>query len=201
MVLGLDLRLIPRKEFGIGIAVAFIQLFLYINASAVYGDFAPQAQQTLTVYMLMLALVFGVTGMRPDIVQGGFERTYNFFLMFIATSMLLITIPWITGVGLQNQSNMGVIILQVFAVAYTEEVVFRGILPNYVGDIWSSGAFSIFHWAVYGGSIGLLMFAFILGLFFSVITHFFGLMGAIGAHSAYNLKALGVLDDLMKGAV
>jgi len=200
--LGLDLRLLPKKQFGIGIMVLMIQLFLFVNASAVYGEFASVAKDTLLVYILMLTSVVAITGTRQDIIKGGFNRSYNFFLLFFASSFLLVTIPWIGGqFGLQNEAGIGVILIQVFAVAYTEEVVFRGILPNFLGDLTSNGFFAVFHWAVYGGSIGLVLFAFVLGIIFAVIRYYFGIAGAIGAHAGWNLKALGVLDKLIAGNI
>ena len=199
---GLDLRLLPKKQFGIGMLVLFVQLFLYINASAVYGEFAAVAKDTLLVYIIMLTSIVAVTGSRPDIIKGGFDRSYNFFLLFFATSFLLVTIPWIGGqFGLQNEGGIGVILLQVFAVAYTEEVVFRGILPEFLGDLSSNGLFAVFHYAVYGGSIPLVFFAFILGLVFAIIRQYFGITGAIGAHAGWNLKSLGVLDRLIEGSI
>lgn len=201
-VFGLDLRLFPKKEFGLGILVLLIQLFLYVNASAVYGEFSAVAKDTLLIYILMLTSVVAITGSRPDIINGGLDRAYNFFLMLFVGSGLLVTIPWVAqNFGLNSQAGIGVVLLQVFAVAYTEELVFRGILPDFLGDLVSSAFFAIFHYVVYGGSVFLIVFAFVLGLGFAVIRNYFGITGAIGAHSAWNLKALGVLDKLISGSI
>lgn len=197
-----DLSLKPSRHFGLGIAVVLIQLFLYINADWVFGEIAPVAKNTLLVYILLQTVVIAVSGKRPEIVSGSFDRIWNFVLIFLVTAGILIVVPWVVeGWGLGATSSIPFMILQAFAVAYTEEIVFRGILANMLGDITSNVLFGVFHTSVYGASVPLIIIAVAIGFIFAVIRSKFGVMGAAGAHTAWNLKAMGILDALIKGVV
>lgn len=187
-------------KFGIGIAVLIVQFFLFINAEAVYGQEAAAAKDILEVYILLLTASIAITGVRPDIIGGDVDRLINFFFVFFVSSILLVAIPFVVqGWGLSAASSLHYILMQVFTVAYTEEVVFRAIFPEFLNDLLSAGTFGMFHWAVYGKSLLLVGVAVALGLMFAVVRDRFGITGAIGAHAAWNLKAQGVLDAIVRG--
>lgn len=195
----MDFSITPRK-ISIPLIVLLLQLFLFISASKIYGAGAEQAKALLIAYMLMTVSVAVFTGIRPDMVKGQFNPL-NFFIFFFGSAVIFLAIPKLNlfaTLGVASAIQYGII--QSFVVAYTEETVFRGILPQFFGDISSSVLFGLFHWAVSGSWI-FIIFATIAGLLFSLIRDTFGIYASIGTHSAFNLKALGLLDQLVSGTI
>lgn len=195
----MDLSLTP-KRISIPVVVLILQLFLFISAGRIYGAGAETARSLLLAYMLMTVSVAVFTGIRPDMVKGLFNPL-NFFIFFIGSSIIFITLPLITGlatIGTASAIQYGII--QAFVVAYTEETVFRGILPQFFGDLSSNILFGLFHWAV-SGSFWFVIFATGAGLLFAFIRDRFGLYASMGVHSAFNLKTLGLLDKLVRGTI
>jgi len=195
----MDLQLTPKK-ISIPIIVLILQLFLYISADKIYGAGATTAKALLLAYMLMIVSVSVFTGLRPDKVKGQFNPL-NFFIFFIGSALLFLVIPQFNlfaTIGVANAVTYGII--QCFVVAYTEESVFRGLLPTFFGDLNSSILFGLFHWAV-SGSLWFLVFATGAGLLFAFIRDKFGIYASMGVHSAFNLKALGLLDTLVRGTI
>lgn len=200
----MDLRIIPKK-ISIPLVILILQLFLFINAPKIYGSGYQNAQTLLITYMFMMVSVAVFTGTRPDMVKGQ-RNPLNFFIFFIASTIIFITLPALTGLklfatlGIASAVQYGII--QSFVVAYTEESVFRGLLTSFgLGDIPSNILFALFHFAVSGGNWFFMLFAFGAGMLFSFVRDRYGLYASIGIHSAFNLKALGLLDQLIRGTL
>lgn len=189
---------ISPKKLSIPIVILIFQLFLYISADKIYGASAGTAKVILTAYMIMIVSAVAYTGIRPDKVKGLFNPL-NFFVFFIGSAIIFTILPALGlfatfGTSLAIQYG----IIQAFVVAYTEETIFRGILPDFFGDLWSSVIFGLFHWAI-SGSWWFVIFATSAGLLFAFIRDKFGLYASMGVHSAFNLKTLGLLDKLIRG--
>lgn len=198
-----DIFKIQDTKIGIGLVVLLLQLFLYINASSLFGpQYAPVVEKNMLIYIVMQGAILGVLGAGRDIVTADLDRLVNFIVIFSITSFLLLAIPLtVSGWGMDIGATLSAVVTQIVAVAYTEELVFREVLPQYIDYLPSAAIFGVFHWSVYGGSIVLIGLAVFLGLVFSVIKIRFGTMGATGAHAAWNLKAMGILDSIIGGAV
>lgn len=193
----MDLSLTPKK-LSIPLIVLVLQLFLFISAPRIYGAGAGTAQALLVAYMLMTVSVIVFTGIKPEMVKGAFNPL-GFLILFIGSSIIFLVFPKFLGfstLGVASAIQYGII--QSFVVAYTEETVFRGIFPKFFGDIFSAILFGLFHWAV-SGSFIFIIFATFAGLLFALIRDRFGIYASIGVHSAFNLKALGLLDQLVRG--
>jgi membrane protease YdiL (CAAX protease family) len=194
----MDWTLIPKK-LNVTIVVLILQLFLFVSADAIYGSQSTTAKSLLIAYMLMTisVLVFTRTteikGMRDTP-----QSLINFFIFFVASALLLLILP-VGSAGFGTlKTAWGFGLIQSFVVAYSEEVMFRGVLPLYLGDIYSNILFGLFHWAV-SGSIVFVLFAIAMGFVFSFVRDRWGIYASMGLHSAWNLKALGILAMLMKG--
>lgn len=199
-----DYSIVP-KRISIPLVVLILQLFLFISAPTIYGAGAQTAQALLLTFMFMTVAGAVFTGIRPDALKSQF-KPLNFFIFFIGSTLLFIALPFPSRLSLF--ATLGVAsavqyaIIQSFVVAYTEETFFRGLLPQFLGnDIIPAVLFALFHYSVSGGSIGFMIFAFVAGIAFSYIRDFFGIYASIGVHSAFNLKALGVLDQLVRGTL
>lgn len=85
-------------------------------------------------------------------------------------------------------------------VCPSEEIIFRGaLLPLlykvnwFIGYMGSAGAFALFHYAAYGGSITLMIMAFVMGIILNYTTIRFNIGVSIAIHFSYNLCVLGIL--------
>lgn len=197
--MGLDLRLTPTSKFTLGIAIFGIQIFLLVNAGALFGSQAGVVKDTLLIYLVMQLGVMAFSQGKTRI-QTNFDQLYNYLFLLLLGSIGLTLVPFvIEGWGLSTSATIAAIVMQLAVVVPVEETVFRDVLPDYMGDLLSSVAFGFFHLAVYDASIPLMVVAMGLGLVFALIRERFGIAGAMGAHAAWNLKALGILDQLIRG--
>ena len=206
------LGLIPFKSklVSIGLIVALIQVFLLINASFIYGQYAPQVVQVLSVYFFLFLIIALPIGFKLPIFKERPKVIQNFIIAFIITAALMTILPTIIVKTASLEFitlSLGFGLLHGFVKAYIEEVVFRYALPIAfgLGDIFSSLLFALFHISVillspsmvFGLDLILrftLLFA--LGLIWSLTRNKLGLMGSIGSNFAYNLAVLGALPIL-----
>lgn len=210
---------------NVGVVVLLLQLFLLLGADYIYGAYAATVRNVLIIYFLMLLLARVYTGSRPAVMSGK-ESWYSFILMFIITSVVLLTLSMVPGVlttaeltvvipaafaGAIGITALGFGALHAFVKAYIEEDVFRSALPIRagLGDIISNILFGVFHFAVLVTVRGLtpvqalLPIAVLigLGLLWSRMRNGFGIMGSVGSHFAWNLFAFGVLGKIFTGGL
>lgn len=210
-----NIEVLSRARFTI--IVAFITIFLFINASAVYGASAEVFRGAILTYLIFQAVIVAV----PDVYLRPEERTLaggmiNFFLGFLVTGVILTLLVSIskliefllTVAPVGGVTDIGLVasfgFFHGFVVAYTEELAFRGVLMSAFGSqglIISSILFGIFHWVAYSGSLVAVIFAIVLGLVFGVLARRFGVLFAAGAHTAYNMLAMGLLTSLFLGGL
>lgn len=210
---------------NVGIIVLLLQLFLWIGADYIYGAYAETVRNVLIVYFFMFLLVRVTLGGKPHALSEK-ESWFNFILMFILTSVILLAFSFIPGmvstaeltialpstlIAAMGVTALGFGALHAFVKAYIEEDVFRSALPIKagLGDIISSILFGIFHFAVLVTVRGLtpvqalLPIAVLigLGLLWSRVRDGFGILGATGSHFAWNLFAFGVLGKIFTGGL
>jgi len=200
-----------RLRFAVGIFILLAQLFLFINAEAIYGPYAGIVKDVMLAYFMLLGIL------SPFVIQVllriGLQDIPAFSLLFIATSVIMLILPTIKGVTGEVEKGitlaLGFGLLHGIVKAFNEEVIFRGVLPklmgdrgkgiNYIAGIASSLAFGIFHLAVTGVNWLAMIFLSCLGFIWYLIYKRYGIMGSTGSHFAYNLAALGVLPQLLGG--
>ena len=105
-------------------------------------------------------------------------------------------------------SMMGALWLtQILLVVPSEEMMFRGIIPEYIRltfgkskySEWlkyliGAGLFGVFHFAAYGGNWSSIGFAFGMGLVLMYVKdNWGGLAASMGVHLAWNCAVLGLL--------
>jgi len=187
-----------ENKLSIGVIILLIQLFLFINAEWVYGkEKAPLISNILLVYLILQVAILSAFDMPLPTIKTNLNSLVNFLLMFLVASIVfsLMDVALFGGVAYQLVvTYIGFLVLHAFVIAYTEEIVFRWMLPKQIGlgDIVSNLLFGVFHLAVYKGSLIIVLFLMIFGYILSIVRDKFGIMGSIGVHFAWNLKALGV---------
>lgn len=192
-----DLNLFPARNIPLALVIVIIQMFLYVNAPAIFGEALSQKIREILLLYMIMTFAFSLVYFPRELKRPFSSEIINFIIVFFISAGILYIIPFDKLMMYSLASDIAnakifwaFIVLYSFVVAYTEELVFRGVLPRYFGDIISNIIFSVFHFYVYSGNYIYLTMAFIAGIVFSIIKNKFGLMGAAGAHAAWNLKVL-----------
>ena len=97
-------------------------------------------------------------------------------------------------------------VTQMFLVIPSEEMMFRGIVPEYIRltfgkskysehlkYVIGAGLFAVFHYAAYAASVPSMGFAFGMGLMLMFVKDNAGLPASMGLHLAWNTAVLGLL--------
>ena len=189
-----------------GVFVTILQLFLYVNAGAIFPKpYVQQAQQIILLYMVMTFgfsfLYMYIPTIKKPLIPQAVQKPFwveliSFFVSFFIFAMVLKAVPLNTGThvfAIENPLRIALpfLLLFSFVVAYTEELIFRGILPRIITDIGSNIIFGFFHFYAYSGNIYSILVAIIFGFVFSIVRDHFGLMGSVGMHTAWNLRIMG----------
>ena len=196
----------------ISFIVVIMQTFMYVNAPSIFGKFATQAKEIILLYMVMtfsfsILSLFTFGSSQRQQLKGAMNKPFlssllNFFISFFISMGIFYLLPMpITGSIFKPLSIMQsevitflpYMLLFAFVIAYTEELVFRQIVPQYIGRYMSAGVFALFHWYAYSGGISSLIFAFGMGLILDIIFEKAGLSASTGVHASWNLALLGAI--------
>jgi len=170
-----------------------IELYLLVNGQVLFGSQWSQYQPVLVIYLIMSGVLIGF---RNQSIQTGItlENAIIYFVpVFILTTVLVGSIV-VPNPNITLTYSIVYIIFQIFVVAFTEELMFRGILINYIGVIPQAIAFALFHVAAYSTVGGLNIFAIVvalvMGLLFGYIVKLFpnkGLAVTWAMHAGWNV--------------
>ena len=209
------------KAMNVGFIILLIQLFLWISASYIYGEYAETVRNILIIYFFMFLITRVTLGGRPAGMSPR-ESWSGFLLAFVFTSAILLALGFASGLfevasltevtpAAVGVTALGFGALHAFVKAYIEEDVFRSALPQAagLGDFVSNILFGLFHFSMLmtvGGltleTIWLPIIVLIsLGMIWSVVRNHFGIMGSTGSHFAWNLFAFGALTSIFVGGV
>ncbi len=189
-----------RGAFSLGLLVILIQLFLLVNVDFIYGDQAPQMSRILNLYILLQVALLAFIAKKSPTGDISLSRVAISSLVFGLFGVVISFIPAAITGSLTLPVLLQFGLLHGFVVAYTEELIFRWVLPIMIGigDLWSSVLFGLFHFAAYQASIPVILFAVFLGFVFTLFRSRWGLMAAVGAHTAWNYKATGLLQQILR---
>lgn len=217
------------SNVSIGFWIMIIQVFLWINATWIYGPFADQVRNILQIYFILFLVVYVSAGLKLPTLRTGNksnESLRNFLFMFVAGMIIMqILHPFLSSAQLavgQFASveveaaavAFGFMFLHGFVKAYIEEAVFRYAIPTLIGlkgklevygAVISSVLFGAFHISVamMSGTAPAwwtIIYLSALGMVFYAIYKRFGISGSTGFHFAYNLGVLGLLPMFIGGA-
>ena len=198
------MKILDRQGIIITLAILVVWLFLWFNTSWIFGAYASQAKDTLSVYFIGLALSLAVLNSPlPEIKMTAFN-IFMFPVAFIATTIFATTIisalvPTAMLASFESVKVMaGFGILYSLVKAFIEEVIFRGLIQKYTGNFIQAGLFSIFHvsmlWTKFTGFgiISAFIMLFILGYIWGETAKHFGLFASTGSHTAWNAFVMGI---------
>ncbi len=198
------------KYITFGLSYAIFGFWFLINGESVLGYWNESWTWQILIYILGVAVFLAVLEKLPDEIKDtkregkSFQDNIRGFLISFPLFSVIFILFRDSGIWFQNLSTLPVymvvshIIFQTGIVATSEEIIFRGVIftsfskvHRIIGYLGSSFIFAVFHYNAYGGSINLMIVAFLLGLVLAFLVHMKNLGYAIGFHSAYNCFVIG----------
>ncbi len=193
-----------------------IQGALLINGSVLFGSYWSSYEPVLTIYILLDAILLPLSYMKMipffDITISDAIIVFvpTFLVSGFAFQFLFRTSP----ITIPLANFFLDFIFQIFVVAFTEEMLFRGLLLQFKlgpipGWLWTGVAFGLAHLNSYTTSFGLNWFALIvatmMGMLFGLIVTYMQKMNLAGVgltitwalHSAWNVALTTTIFSLM----
>ena len=204
--------MVKRAGLTIGLIILIAEIFLLVNAEFAFPGQGDTIQKVMMIYLVMQALMIASLDLVLPTLDLGITGGIYFVIGFIITALVVVLIPAIIPGSLEvlqfvrGGIALFFMMIYVFIKAFVEEVIFRGILENYLGRFVSAVLFGLFHAAVLsignpalGSFMISMIFLMILGLIWSYMKDYFGILGATGSHMAWNMHALGLLGTIVGG--
>jgi len=203
-----ELKLDNIKKIGLLLLYALFVFYFLINGSALFQEWNDSWTYTTLIYLSGVSIFLVVSILEKSFQE--FEKPLVQHIIGFLSSFLLVTALFLVlydlGVYFQSVNPMpvgripAVMVYQLVVVVASEEIIFRGVVYRFftkyfhwiIGVLVSALAFSLFHLAVYEGSLGALFTAFLMGLVLAWSVKRWNLGVAFGIHFAWNCFVLGV---------
>lgn len=193
-----------------------IEFFLLATGSYLFGSVWNGYNNVIIIYLVASIGLIVMSGTQKEFMHiEFFDALIVFVPIFLLTGFVVGSLYDSSALARQGVNyEVAQVLLQIFVVSLTEELIFRGILlgylPNAKGVILQGVAFGFFHVAAYstlnGVDWGSLVFAIIFGIFLGAIilvvkNRSVGLSITWGMHAAYNVAVLTGLFSVLGGVV
>lgn len=177
-----------------------LQGFLLINTEIFFPpQIADRIRFVILTYVVLTLAGISVFGASPPWFKQPAEVALRYFVTGLVTTTMLLSLftnvsvfefllPWDTTDPVKQ--NLALVAFEAFIVAASEETVFRGILPYFVGWLPAQLIFGVFHYVAYGGDWSGILFASLAGMLFYQIAARSSIYTAMGVHTAWNIFAL-----------
>jgi len=198
------------------ILALIIQATLLINGSALFGTYWSEYEPILTIYILLDAVLLPLSLMK---IIPFFEITISdavivFIPTFLIGGFLFQALFRVSPITVPVTNFFLDLLFQIFVVAFTEEMIFRGVLLQYnlgpvPGWLWTGVAFGFAHLNSYTTRFwldwGALVVAILMGWLFGLIVTYFSKINLSGVgltitwalHSAWNVALTTTIFSLM----
>ena len=193
-----------------------LEFFLLAAVSYLFGSAWNGYNNIIIIYLVVSIGLIIMSGTQQEFMRiEFFDAVIVFVPVFFMTGLIVGSIYNTSGL-----TNLGVnyeiaqVLLQIFVVALTEELIFRGVILSYFPRpkcvVFQGVAFGLFHIAAYstlnGVNYGALVFAIILGvvlgaIVFAVKNKSLGLSITWGIQAGYNVAVLTGLFSILGGVV
>jgi membrane protease YdiL (CAAX protease family) len=183
-----------------------LEFFLLAAGSFLFGSEWSGYNNIIIIYMVASIGLIIASGTQQEFMKiEFFDALIIFVPVFLLTGFIVGSVYDTAGLAKLGVSyEIAQVLMQIFVVSLTEELIFRGILlsymPNVKGVVIQGVAFGLFHVAAYstlnGVSVGALLFAIVLGIFLGAIilvlknNKSLGLSITWGIHAGYNVAVL-----------
>jgi membrane protease YdiL (CAAX protease family) len=198
--------------FPIAIVSIIVDIYLWINGVALFGASFVNYIPAIQIYLVLIVLLIPLSLYKNTfpIMKLGIAETIIFFVpAFLITAVIFGALEHpniLNSTTLSYNEIIVSILFEIFVVAFTEEMFFRGVIQGILENykipfpyIWQGILFGLFHYEAYstvsGTSYGAMFVAMIFGIAMGVIVYImqlwehsnYGIAITWGIHSAWNL--------------
>lgn len=193
----------------------FLAVYFWINGSAHFENWSNTYGTTILYYIGMMFVFFlWATRKTEKYIDEPLSSSIRKYVVCLIATIIIMILLGYTQVFDFGRISPDILwptlIIQMCVVSVAEELMFRGVILEYTGVIFSSFLFAIFHSAAYGmrwynvsldSPWGSLAFAFIFGLILAFLVKYkpktVGLPGAVAIHFVYNAFVLGIFSGAL----
>lgn len=186
------------KKVNFMILFVLLNAFFFINVDTIFPDNPTHYRNIITIYIILTTFFFSALDGEEKLLNiNPLDAFLKFLVTFFAGATLAgslhTVIPSATVQGLAFKS---VVLLYTFVVSINEDIIFQGMIPQYLGEIPSALIFSIFHYTAYvGATLSTFVVAFCASLILQwIIRHpKLGIPVSSPLHAVYNLFQVGAI--------
>ncbi len=206
------------SKISLGIVIVLFLAWMYLRTDTLFPQNPMLWNKYILTYILLTSLVFSFNALASDktekvLFRVSFLKEFPKLLLSVGISGVFF---YVVGYLLKGQAlptiasaltstPFAVLVLYTFVVATSEELIFRGWLPNEMRArkiskvgvyIIQTVVFAFFHWFV-SGSVWTIVIYIPLGLLFMYVKDKFSPktnMANIGVHATWNAFILGFMS-------
>ena len=203
--------IIRGSTFPIAIVSIIIDIYLLINGIAIFGAAFADYVPVIQIYLLLIVVLIPLSLYKNEfpILNLGISKTILFFIpAFFITWFAL---SYESHANILNSTNplttiIITLLMEIFVVAFTEEMFFRGLLMGILEKykipysyVWQGILFGLFHYAAYSdlGSADFtsMLVAMVFGIAMGIIVYIgqtfyktnYGIAVTWGIHAGWNV--------------
>jgi len=186
-----------------------IAVYFWVNGPSHFENWSSTYGNTIIYYigMMVIFLYFArantIKQLQEPLGKSAYKYSINFFGGWVFFNILVLL--GLLEAGLISPDMVwSTLIIQICVVSVAEELMFRGVLLEWVGVIPQAVLFALWHSSAYGilwynlpeVNFGSLMFALVFGLILGYLAknhkESIGLTGTVALHSVWNICVIGI---------
>ncbi len=186
-----------RVPFVIWIILGLFFVYAGANQIAPAGQ-AQHFKDIIVFYLLFQVAILAYWKRRSPWMHATLNQGIAWFVGgFVITVFVIVGINAARGLGLETTTYsvtgpLYLIVLHALVVAFSEEIIFRGLLSQIITPIPAAIGFGLFHFWAYGGGWVSILIAMGAGVLFYVIMRKTNIFAVMGIHGGYNTAILGI---------
>ena len=193
------------KKISFILIYSLFSFYFLINGSGLFDDWSSNWTSSTLIYLVGVSLFLGIQEKLPKDLESPILKSLVGFCMAFMLSTGLFLVLYDAGLYFQDvtpiASNkvLALFVYQLVIVCTSEEIIFRGVIYRffrqfnvYIGVFISSIIFALFHFVAYGGNLGAMMIAFLMGCILALCMERWNIGVSISVHFAWNCFILGI---------
>ena len=180
-------------NISLGLFVILVQLFMLVNPSFFFpAEKADHFRFVVLIYLVFLAISIALPDLRLRLFSVSLKKALPKALFFGAATYLVafFIALFLVDAPFRGDLGFGVVFLDAFIIAVSEENMFRIVLPYFISNFASNSLFSLFHWQVYATNVLALFMMVLLGYVWTFIKERWSPQDGVanmGSHAGWNL--------------